>query len=240
MRMTPSIVPALAASPKSSLRRLAGLVVGLLLPILSLGVLGGCEQSMITRSNEAASVLRDFQLSDTKIPESAIESAQAIAILRESEAGVVVGAGGGKGVMLQRTAKGWSAPIALDSSTGSFGAQIGGKGRDVVMLFRSATEIDKVLREDGYSLADASAAAGPMTGAAGENDNPVQTYARIAGLFAGARIGGVKFTINDKVNNETYGLRWTAEEILDGKVERPLGTADLYRLLGPASGASTR
>jgi lipid-binding SYLF domain-containing protein len=68
----------------------------------------------------------------------------------------------------------------------------------------------------------------------------VQTYARIAGLFAGARIGGVKFTINDKVNNETYGLRWTAEEILDGKVERPLGTADLYRLLGPTSGTSTR
>jgi SH3 domain-containing YSC84-like protein 1 len=235
---TPVAPVALTAAMRPSLRRALTLCIGVVALALSLGLLGGCEQSMITRSNEAASVLRDFQLSDTKIPDSAFASAQAVAILRESEAGVVVGAGGGKGVMLQRTAKGWSAPIALDSSTGSFGAQIGGKGRDVVMLFRSATEIDKVLREDGYSLADASAAAGPMTGAAGENDNPVQTYVRVAGLFAGARIGGVKFTINDKVNNETYGLRWTAEEILDGKVERPLGTAELYRLLPAASGAS--
>lgn len=216
-----------ARSLSSSLRH----AVLALVALVAVLPLTGCEQSMITRSNEAAAVLRDFSLSDTKIPVEAMARAEAIAILRESEAGVVVGAGGGKGVMLQRTAKGWSAPIALDSSTGSFGAQIGGQGRDVVMLFRSKTEVAKVLREDGYSLADATATAGPMSGAAGQDDNPVQTYARVAGLFAGARIGGVKFTINDDVNHETYGMRWTAEEILAGKVERPLGTGELFQLL---------
>lgn len=201
--------------------------------VAMVGVLSltGCEQSMITRSNEAAAVVRDFSLSDTKIPAEAMARAQAIAILRESEAGVVVGGGGGKGVMVHRTAKGWSAPIALDSASGSIGAQIGGQGRDIVMLFRSQAEVDRVLREDGYSIADASAAAGPVGNAATQDDNPVQTYVRVSGLFAGARVGGVKFLVNKQVNHETYGMSWTTEEILAGKVERPLGAGDLYRLL---------
>ncbi|MDZ4756100.1 MAG: lipid-binding SYLF domain-containing protein [Phycisphaerae bacterium] len=191
----------------------------------------GCEQSMVTRSNEAAAVLRDFSLSDQRIPESAFTGAQAIAVLHETEAGVVVNAGGGKGVMVQRTPKGWSAPIALDSSTGSFGAQIGGKSRDIVMVFRSADEVRKIIQSGGYSLADASATAGPMSEAAREDDNPVATYARVAGLFAGARIGGVKFDVNTKVNHETYSMRYTTEEILQGQVERPLGTSELYKYL---------
>ncbi len=211
----------------AALRSLVIAVFGL----LSLLALTGCEQSMITRSNEAAAVLRDFSLGDAKIPAEAMARAQAIAILREGEGGVVVTGGGGKGVMVHRTAKGWSAPIALDSATGSVGAQIGGQGRDIVMLFRSQAEVDRVIREDGYSLADASATAGPVGDGAKQDDNPVQTYVRVAGLFAGARIGGVKFLVNSQVNHETYGMRWSTEEILAGKVERPLGAGDLYKLL---------
>lgn len=202
--------------------------------------IGGCEQSMVTRSTDATAVLRDFSLSETPIPQSVLADAKAVAVLRETEAGLVVGAGGGKGVMVQRTADGWSAPIALDTASGSFGAQIGGTSRDVVLVFRSASEIEKVINDGGYSLAEASAAAGPSQAAAVDNDNPVQSFVRVSGLYAGARIGGVKFVVNNDVNHRTYGMRWTTEEILAGKVERPLGTSDFYRqLTAEPAGAST-
>ena len=51
--------------------------------------------------------------------------------------------------------------------------------------------------------------------------------------FAGARVGGVAFRINKQVNKETYGYQWSADDILAGKVERPLGLGDLYQLLPP-------
>lgn len=209
-----------------------------LLPlILVLLPLVGCAESMVTRAEKAASVLRDFATSDTPIPTSALANAEAIAVLRETEAGAVVNAGGGQGLMVQRTANGWSAPIALDSTTGSFGAQIGGKSRDVVLVFRSQLEVDRVIRDGGYSLAEAAATAGPASGEAREDDNPVQAFARVSGLYVGARLGGVKFTVNDRVNRETYGMSKSIADILGGKVDRPLGTAEFFRLL-PAPGGS--
>ncbi|MBL9148970.1 MAG: lipid-binding SYLF domain-containing protein [Phycisphaerae bacterium] len=220
-----------SARPSSRTRSSFRTLLAACLAVLGTIVLGGCEQSMITRTTEATSVLRDYAISDTPIPKSEFESAKAIAVLRASEGGVVVTGGGGKGVMVHRTGDSWSAPIALDLAAGSFGLQIGGKSYDVVMLFRNDDEVQKVINNGGYSVADASANAGPASGDAQDNDNPVRTYVRAAGLFAGARVGGVKFIVNEKVNHETYGVSWTVEDILNGKVKRPLGTSDFYKQL---------
>jgi lipid-binding SYLF domain-containing protein len=203
------------------------------LALVSLVSMTGCEQSMIARANEAAAVLREFKTGEGQIPSDTLASAEAIAILHESEVGVVVTAGGGKGVMVRRTTKGWSAPLALDTSNGSIGAQIGGQGRDIVMVFRNPVDVAKMLAEDGFAIADASATAGAASGSAGSDGNTVLTYAKTAGLFAGARVGGVGFRINRSVNNETYGYQWSPEDILAGKVERPLGVRELYDLLPP-------
>ncbi|MFO0826849.1 MAG: lipid-binding SYLF domain-containing protein [Phycisphaerales bacterium] len=199
--------------------------------IVCLVSLGGCSQSMVTRANAAAAVLRDFQISQNAIPESEFAKARAIAVLRASEGGVVIGGTGGQGVMVQRNGNTWSAPIALDISGGSIGLQLGGKSFDVVMIFTNDAEIDKVIRNGSYSVADASATAGPNQGQARSDDNPVRTFVRASGLFAGARVGGVSFSVNERVNNETYGINATVADILGGKVERPLGTSELYRFL---------
>lgn len=217
----------------SALRR----AVARLLPILvcALGVvsLTGCEQSMIARSSDAAAVLREFQTGDKPVSSETLAAAEAIALVHETEGGVVLAGGGGKGVMVRRTPRGWSAPIALDSSSGSIGVQIGAQGRDVLMVFRNPVDVAKVLREDGYAVADASATAGAANSAATTDGNTVLTFTKVAGLFAGARVGGVGFRINKQVNNETYGYQWSADDILTGKVERPLGLGDLYQLLPP-------
>jgi lipid-binding SYLF domain-containing protein len=193
--------------------------------------LGGCEHSMITRAGDAAQVLRDFSISETPIPADGFSDAKAIAVLRDTDAGVVLNAVSGKGVMVSRTPSGWSAPIALDVIGGSLGAQIGATSRDVVMVFRSDAEVEKVTQNGTYALAEASALAGPSASSTGHDDNPVRTFVRASGLYAGARVGGIKFVVNDDVNHETYGLRYSTSDILAGKVERPLGTSDLYRQL---------
>ena len=218
-------------STHSTIRRLVVLAFALIAPVL---VMGGCEQSMITRANEGAAVLRDFSTSTTPLPQELIESAKAIAVLRASEGGVVVNAAGGKGVMVHRTGDSWSAPIALDIAGGSFGAQIGGKSFDVVMVFRNEAEVAKVINNGAYSIADASATAGPGQGQAKDDNNPVRTFVRTEGLFVGARVGGIAFRVNSDVNHETYGISWSVEEILAGKVKRPLGTSEFYKYLGNA------
>ncbi|MDZ4832129.1 MAG: lipid-binding SYLF domain-containing protein [Phycisphaerae bacterium] len=217
----------------STLRRLATLVFATIVLATPLTALTGCEQSMVSRSQESAAVLRDFSISSTPIPEDLLSGAKAVAVIRASEGGVVVTGASGKGVMVHRTGDSWSAPIALDLGGGSFGAQIGGKAYDVVMVFRNEAEVEKVIKNGGYSIADASATAGPDQGQAKSDDNPVRTFVRTDGLFVGARVGGVKFTVNDEVNHETYGVSWSVEDILAGKVKRPLGTSNLYKNLPP-------
>ncbi len=221
----------LTLSTDASLRRLARPFVVALVAMVGAVLLGGCQQSMVSRSSEATDVLRDFAASEKPIPQDVMEKAEAIAVLHETDAGVVFGAVSGSGLLVQRTSKGWSAPIALDTVGGSFGAQIGGNSREIVLVFKNKTEVEKIIRDGNYGLAEASATAGPAHGAAGDNDNPVETFAIVSGLYVGARVGGVSFKVNSDVNHSTYGINYSVEDILNGKVERPLGTSDFYRYL---------
>lgn len=214
----------------------SALRIALLAFMATMGLLAtGCKQSMVTRAEKAAGVLRDFAASGDPLPRDVLAKAEAIAVLRESETSAVIGAGGGQGVMVQRTPKGWSAPIALDTTVASLGVQVGTTSRDVVLVFRSIAEVDRVVNEGAYSLAEAAATFGPSRAAAADTDNPVLIFERVSGLYAGARVGGVGFTVNTQVNRETYGMAYSTADILRGKVERPYGTFEFFRLLPEAA-----
>ena len=79
------------------------------------------------------------------------------------KAGFIFGAEGGRGVATCRIngQHGWSAPAFFTIAGGSWGAQIGVAGTDLVMLFMNHEGAKHLLAADWKIGADAGIAAGP-------------------------------------------------------------------------------
>src|SRR5277367_4751698 len=72
---------------------------------------------------------------DKGIPLDVAAKAHCVAVIPSVKKGAfIVGAEYGQGVATCRTAKGWSAPVFIQLSGGSFGLQAGGQATDLVLI----------------------------------------------------------------------------------------------------------
>ncbi len=147
-----------------------------------------------------------------RIPRNMLAEAQAIAIIpRVIKVGFVVGIRRGQGVVLTRDAEGeWSLPQFLTLTGGSIGWQAGVQGTDVVLIFRTRTSVENLMRGKFTIGADAAAAAGPVgRNASAATDAQLRaeilSYSRSRGLFAGVSIDGSVLEINQVANTAFYG-----------------------------------
>ena len=211
--------------------------------------LGGCQtESVVTRTCDAAEVLRQFSLDGHPVPSAELSTAKGLAIIKETEGGLIVGGRGGKGVLIRRTADGkWSAPLAVDSGGLSVGLQAGVQGSGVVMVFQSDVAVDQAINAGDFSANEAEGSLGPWGGGLRDAGGGVKVYTKSGGLYGGATLGNMKMTVKHEANALTYGHGASVENILAGQTERPLGTGQLYKLLpetGPVrtagSGAAAR
>lgn len=148
----------------------------------------------------ATDVLKELEAIPLKgIPPAMIADAKGVVIVpRVIKAGLVVAGRGGHGVALARDANGnWGAPVFLDLGGASVGFQAGVESTDVVLVFRSAKSLERVLagKEKLTLGADASIAAGPvgraaMAGTDGKLEAEIYSYSRSRGLFAGVSLSG--------------------------------------------------
>jgi lipid-binding SYLF domain-containing protein len=201
--------------------------------LLFLIPLTGCQtESVVSRSCDAAEVMRQFSLGGHPIPSAELASAKGVAIIKETEGGVIVGGRGGKGVLVRRTTDGkWSAPLAVDSGGLSVGLQVGLQGSGVVLVFQSDVAVDQAINAGDFSANEAEGSLGPWGGGLRDAGGGVKVYTRSGGLYGGATLGNTKLNVNHESNALTYGHSASVEAILAGQVERPLGTGQLYRLL---------
>ena len=100
---------------------------------------------------------------DKRVPERLLQDARCVAVIP----GVIKGAfvwGGhrGKGVLTCRRGDGWSAPIFVNMTGGSFGFQIGGQAIDFVLFFVTDRSVKSLLKSEFTFGGDASVAAGPL------------------------------------------------------------------------------
>jgi lipid-binding SYLF domain-containing protein len=137
-----------------------------------------------------------------------------------------IGFEGGGGTLVRNLGDGrWSAPLAMSVIAGSLGIQIGGEGRQVVLVLNDEQVIERILSQDAYPLMGAAAVAGPNAAQANYQNLPVPSvysYSKTGGLFVGAMVGGLGITIDEKLNNKVYGGR-SPREILSGSVPTPAG-----------------
>lgn len=191
---------------------------------------GNQNQTDVTkRLNDAAEDLNKLtSAGDNNIPQSILADAKCIAIVPSLvKGGFIVGAQHGRGVATCRLPeKGWSAPAFFVITGGSWGAQIGVEGVDLVMLFMNQEGAEKLLSAQWKIGADAGIAAGPFGRDASANtdwkmNSGILTYSRAKGVFAGATLNGANVRADEDSIKSFYGQPIGFRELLTGKVVPP-------------------
>ena len=173
----------------------------------------------VDRVDKASEVMNEImKIADKSIPRDLLAKANAIVVFPGAVKGAfIVGAQGGKGVAVSKTANGWSAPAFLNMAGGSVGLQIGGQKTDYVLLIMNDKGL-KGLLEDKFELGgEGSVAAGPVgrTAAASTNatmDAEILTYSRTKGIFGGISLKGIVISQDQDMNNAIY--QKSAKQIL--------------------------
>jgi SH3 domain-containing YSC84-like protein 1 len=163
---------------------------------------------------------------DTGIPDQVFTKAKCVAVVPSLvKGGFVFGAEHGRGVASCRLANGgWSAPAFFTMTGGSWGAQIGAEGVDLVMLIMNDNGMNQLLSSKFKVGGSASAAAGPVGRQAAADTSwkanaEVLTYSRSRGLFAGATLNGTAIKPDDDAMRAYYNRTVGFRPVLTGQVK---------------------
>lgn len=208
-----------------------------LAPISAVSLLYGVEPPNGAQKRVAASaeVLSEIlHAKDRGIPEDLLRKAECVGIVPSlKRAGFIVGAKYGKGVVVCRTGRGWSAPATIRIEGGSFGFQIGAGETDLVFIVMNHHGVEDLMKDKFTLGGDASAMAGPV-GRSGEAQTDalmraeILSYSRAHGIFAGVSLEGSTLRPDRDDNRELFGRDVTQREILSGRVARPAVARPIY------------
>ena len=202
-----------------------------LVAILALGLTAWAEdkEEAVDRLDAATKVLNQIMSTPDKgIPNEVLDGAKCIAVVPHMiKGGFVFGAKHGRGVATCRTSAGtWSAPSFFTVTGGSWGAQIGVEGVDLVMMIMNEKGMQQLLNSKFQVGGEVSAAAGPVgrhasAGTDWKLNTEILTYSRAKGAFAGATLEGAGISQDEEAIQAVYGKDLTPRAILTGKVPPP-------------------
>jgi lipid-binding SYLF domain-containing protein len=180
------------------------------------------------RLNAARLVLNEVMATPDKgIPQSILAGASCVVVIPHYKKGAfIVGAQYGQGVATCRTGHGWSAPVFVQLTGGSFGWQIGGQSTDLVLVAMNQDGLQHMLANKFKLGADAAASAGPVgrnaqAGTDWKLNAEFLTYSRSKGLFAGLDLDGTVLSQNEDDTRAEYGANIPFSDVLSGKVPTP-------------------
>jgi len=182
----------------------------------------------LARLDQAGAIVHELLAAPDKgIPEDVFASAKCVAVIPSMiKGGFIFGAENGRGVATCRTGNGWSAPAFFAATGGSWGAQIGVEGTDLVMLIMNDNGMNQLLSSKFKIGAGVSAAAGPVGRDASASTNwkmksEVLTYSRSRGVFVGATLNGVAIRADQDAMTNYYGHDAGFRPVLTGQVRDP-------------------
>jgi len=184
------------------------------------------------RMEAATTTLKEIMgTPDKGIPKEILGDAKCVIVIPGmKKAGFVFGGRYGRGFATCRTENGWSAPAPVFLGGGSYGAQIGGEGVDLVLTVMNDAGVQYLLSSTFEVGVDASAAAGPVgrSASAGTDwkmNTEMLSYSRAKGLFAGVELNGAKVRQDDDTTKQLYGRMIPFKEILSGQTQMPNAAA---------------
>jgi SH3 domain-containing YSC84-like protein 1 len=202
------------------------------------------------RLENAGSVLEDILNVPDDIPTDLLDKAECVIVV-PSVVKFAFGFGGsyGRGAMSCRSGENftgpWSAPTMMAVEGGSFGLQLGGQATDFILLVMNPRGVNSLLSSKVKLGADAAAAAGPKgRNAQAATDVALRaeilTYSRSRGLFAGVSLEGSTLRPDNGANEDVYGRKITAEDIVrKGAVQTPAAGNKMVSLLNSKSPNNT-
>jgi lipid-binding SYLF domain-containing protein len=201
---------------------------------LSIAAASATEQDVVNRS---ATIVSEFRhMPEKGIPSRILRHARGLAIISVVKAGFIFSGKAGDGVVVARTAHGWSGPSFIGTGGAGWGLQIGAEVTDFVIVLNNDSAVRAFSKGGNVTLgADASVAAGPVGRAAEADVTPkaaVYTYSKSKGLFAGVSLEGAVIGTRKEANARYYGRPVTAYDILHGRVAPSAGAARLRNALG--------
>lgn len=179
------------------------------------------RKDYVTRVESCEAILREFQANPkTAIPAEVLKKAQAIVIVNQFQAGVILGGKGGNGVVLVRQPNGggWSVPGFLDSGEASLGLQLGAKAVYTVYVIVDEVGARLLSRPKFNFGVDAVAVAGPRTGELSDATPlikaSVYVYQRNSGLYAGTKLKTGWLAADNTGNQFFYKTEHSLPEII--------------------------
>jgi SH3 domain-containing YSC84-like protein 1 len=213
---------------------------------LSMAAFAANDEREEDRVKDAGEVLKEILNIPDDIPQDLLDKAECVVVLPSVKKGAFgIGGSYGRGVMICRSGehyKGkWGAPALYALEGVSIGFQLGGQATDFVLLIMNPRGAESLLYSKVKLGADASAAAGPKGRTAeGATDivmrAEILSYSRNRGLFAGVSLEGSTLRSDGSANENLYGKKLTAKEIIrGGKVGTPACARELVAILDKKS-----
>ena len=200
-------------------------IVGIMILIMA-GPLLLARDTEQDRLADSAKVLEEILNIPDAVPKELLNKAECVAVM-PSVKKFAIGIGGsyGRGVLVCRTGDKftgpWGGPAMYRLEGGSIGFQLGGNATDFLLLVMNPRGVDSLLRSKVKLGADAAVAAGPKGRAAMAATDAymraeILTYSRSRGLFAGVSLEGSTLRQDNKANEQLYGHKIAAREIVKG------------------------
>jgi lipid-binding SYLF domain-containing protein len=163
-----------------------------------------------------------------KIPAEVIKNAKGLAIFTTMRTGLWFSGAGGSGIVVARLPDGsWSPPSGILLHTAGIGFLVGVDIYDCVLVLNSEEAVSAFSKWRATVGGEISAVAGPV-GVGGiletelhKRQAPIFTYLRSRGFYAGVQIDGTVIIERTDENEKFYGHRYSATEILGGKIRHP-------------------
>lgn len=188
----------------------------------------GDKSKVAQRLTAASDVISEIMSTpDKAIPGGILSGASCVVVIPSFKKGAfLVGAQYGQGVATCRTPRGWSAPVCVQLTGGSFGFQIGGQATDLVLIAMNQKGLQDMLKNKFKLGADAAASAGPVgrnaqAGTDWKLNAEFLSYSRSKGLFAGIDLDGTVLSQNQDDTQALYGTALPFDTILSGHQPTP-------------------
>jgi lipid-binding SYLF domain-containing protein len=196
----------------------------------------GDKQKLDERLTSAQDVVNEIMATPDKgIPQTILAGAKCVVVIPSFKKGAfVVGAQYGQGVATCRTPNGWSAPVFVQLTGGSFGFQIGGQSTDLVLVAMNQNGLQDMLKNKFKIGGDAAASAGPVgrnaqAGTDWKLNAEFLTYSRAKGLFAGIDLDGTVLSQNQDDTRTFYGANIPFDQVLKGNKATPMSARPFVR-----------
>ncbi len=228
------------------MRRLYSLLIAILLVATTVTAADNDKSKQEQRLRNAGQVLSEILNIPDDIPRDLLNKTKCVVVIPSVvKAAFIVGGSYGRGAMVCRSGDNftgqWGAPSMYVLESGSVGFQIGGSATDFVLLVMNAEGARSLMSSKVKLGAGVSAAAGPVGRSAAASTDAymraeILTYSRSRGLFAGVSLNGASLHPDDEGNQELYGHKVNAKDVVMGHDTRtPEAAETLVSLLDKAS-----